>query len=186
MTRGEAWFRPMTEVVSYLRDNGFDIYVVTATERNIVRAIVDGELGIDPSHVIGTEYGYKATGQGDEADGDYTFQKDDKVVFDGSYEGENAKTPKVDAIVREIGKQPVLAFGNSSGDVAMMDYTLAGNPNPSTAFMVLADDDVRDHGDAEGAAKERAEWEEAGFTVFSMKDDFATIYGDGVTAEKVK
>ena len=186
MTRGEAWFRPMTEVVSYLRDNGFDIYVVTATERNIVRAIVDGELGIDPSHVIGTEYGYKATGQGDEADGDYTFQKDDRVVFDGSYEGENAKTTKVDAIVREIGKQPVLAFGNSSGDVAMMNYTLASNPNPSAAFMVLADDDVRDHGDAEGAAKERAEWEEAGFTVFSMKDDFATIYGDGVTAEKVK
>ena len=48
------------------------------------------------------------------------------------------------------------------------------------AFMVVADDAEREYGDAEGAAEERAEWEEKGFTAFSMKDDFATIYGDGV------
>ena len=95
----------MLEVVSYLQDNGFDVYVVTATERNVVRAIVAGTLDVDPSHVIGTEYGYTATGQGDTADGDYTFKTTDKVVFDGTYYGENAKMSKVDAIVREIGQQ---------------------------------------------------------------------------------
>ena len=180
MTRGEAWYKPMTEVVEYLQANGFDVYVVTATERNIVRAVVAGALDIDPSHVIGTEYGYTATGQGDTADGDYTFQVGDKVVFDGSYAGENAKTCKVDAIVREIGKQPVLAFGNSSGDEAMLNYALSENSHPSAAFMVLADDTEREYGDAEEAAKDRASWEKSGFTVFSMRDDFATIYGDGV------
>ncbi len=186
MTRGEAWYQPMLEVVSYLRANDFDVYVVTATERNIVRAIVADTLEVDPSHVIGTEYGYTATGQGDEADGDYTFQPGDKMVFDGSYEGENAKISKVDAIVREIGKQPVLAFGNSSGDVAMLAYTLSDNAYPSASFMVLADDDAREYGDAADAAEERAEWEDAGFTVFSMKDDFATIYGEGVEKAPVK
>ena len=180
MTRGEAWYRPMTEIVQYLKANGFDVYVVTATERNIVRAIVAGSLDVDPSHVIGTEYGYTATGQGDKADADYTFQTGDEIVFDGSYAGENAKTSKVDAIVREIGKQPVLAFGNSSGDVAMLTYVLSGNAHPSAAFMVLADDEAREYGDVASAAEKRASWEKSGFTVFSMRDDFATIYGEGV------
>ena len=183
MTRGDAWYLPMVEVVDYLKDNGFDVYVVTATERNIVRGIVAGSIDVDPSHVIGTEYGYTATGQGDAADGDYTFQMDDEVVFDGSYAGENAKTSKVDAIVREIGKQPVLAFGNSSGDEAMLTYVLSGNRYPSAAFMVLADDSEREYGDPQGAEEKRASWEKAGFTVFSMRDDFATIYGDGVAKD---
>lgn len=180
MTRGEAWYQPMLQVVSYLQANGFDVYIVTATERNIVRGIVAGVLDIDPSHVIGTEYGYTATGQGDEPDDEYTFQKGDKVVFDGTYDGENAKTCKVDAIVREIGKQPVLAFGNSSGDAAMLVYTLSDNANPSASFMVLADDDEREYGDLTEAQEDRQAWEEAGFTIFSMHDDFGTIYGDGV------
>ena len=180
MTRGEAWYRPMTEVVHYLKENGFDVFIVTATERNIVRGIVAGSLDVDPSHVIGTEYGYTATGQGDAADTDYTFQPGDQVVFDGTYAGENAKTSKVDAIVREIGKQPVLAFGNSSGDVAMLTYVLSGNARPSAAFMVLADDEDREYGNADAAAEKRKAWEDANFTVFSMRDDFATIYGEGV------
>lgn len=185
MTRGEAWYAPMTEVVEYLQENEFDVYIVTATERNIVRAIVAGSLNVDPSHVIGTEYGYTATGQGDEADTDYTFQAGDTIVFDGTYAGEDAKTSKVDAIVREIGKQPVLAFGNSSGDVAMLNYTLSQGSYPSAAFMVLADDEEREYGNAMEAAEDRASWEELGFTVFSMRDDFATIYGNGVTKDLV-
>jgi phosphoserine phosphatase len=180
MTRGESWYKPMLEVVDYLKANGFDIYIVTATERNIVRAIVGDKLGVDPAHVIGTEYGYTATGQGDQADGDYTFSQDDTMVFDGTYAGENAKTCKVDAIVREIGKQPVLAFGNSSGDTAMLNYALAKNSHPSASFMVLADDTEREYGNTEKAAENRASWEKLGFTMFSMRDDFKTIYGDGV------
>lgn len=180
MTRGEAWYKPMLEVVQYLEDNDFEIYIVTATERNIVRAIVKDTLNIDPAHVIGTEYGYTATGQADEADGDYTFQNGDKVVFDGGYEGENAKMCKVDAIVREIGQQPVLAFGNSSGDAAMMVYTISDNPHASAAFMVLHDDTEREDGDVEEAAEDKAKWEELGFDIFSMKDDFDTIFDEGV------
>jgi hypothetical protein len=130
--------------------------------------------------VIGTEYGYTATGQGDVADGDYNFQEGDKVVFDGSYAGENAKMCKVDAIVREIGQQPVLAFGNSSGDAAMMSYTISDNPHASLSFMVLHDDAEREDGDAEEAAEEKAKWEDLGFGIISMKDDFGTIFGDGV------
>ena len=180
MTRGEAWYRPMVELFDMLQANGFEAYVVTATERNIVREVIKGTLDIPPSHVIGTEYGYVATNQGDAADADYTYQPEDQIVFDGNYYGENAKTCKVDAIVREIGQQPVLAFGNSSGDLAMEIYTISSNPYRSAAYMVVADDELREYGDAASAAEKKAGYEAQGIGVISMRDDFATIYGDGV------
>ncbi len=180
LSRGEAFYIPMVQLVRFLEANGFTVYVVTATERNIVRALVRDTLGIPPARVIGTEYGYTATGQGDAADGDYTFRSTDKVVFDGSYYGENAKMSKVDAIVREIGQQPVLAFGNSSGDVAMCEYVVTNNPYASLSYMVLADDEAREWGDAEAARAKIGEYAGLGIGTISMRDDFITIYGDGV------
>ena len=186
LTRGEAWYKPMVELFEKLQANGFDVYVVTATERNIVREVVKGVLDIPPSHVIGTEYGYTATNQGDAADADYTFQAEDQIVFDGNYYGENAKTCKVDAIVREIGQQPVLAFGNSSGDLAMQIYTISNNPYHSAAFMVVADDERREHGNAESAAEKIPGYEAQGIEIISMRDDFETIYGEGVVTDSEK
>ena len=184
LTRGEAYYKPMLELVAKLQENDFTIYVVTATERNIVREIIKGTLDIPACNVIGTEYGYTATGQGDTEDTDYTFAPGDIVVFDGNYYGENAKMSKVDAIVREIGEQPVLAFGNSSGDLAMELYTISDNPYKSAAFMVLADDEEREYGDAAAAKEKRASYEKQGIGVISMKDDFKTIYGEGVQKAK--
>ena len=183
MTRKEAFYKPMVELFNVLLEDDFTVYVVTATERNIVREVINGTLNIPPSYVIGTEYGYTATGQGEEADGDYTFQPSDQIVFDGTYEGENAKTCKVDAIVREIGQQPVLAFGNSSGDLAMEIYTISDNPYKSAAYMVVADDEEREYGDAAGAEEKKQSYEEQGIGIISMRDDFKTIYGDDVVRE---
>ena len=185
LKRGDAYYKPMLELFDKLLKNDFTVYIVTATERNIVREVIRGTLDIPPSHVIGTEYGYTATSQGETADTDYTFQPIDQVVFDGSYNGENAKTSKVDAIVREIGQQPVLAFGNSSGDLAMEIYTISNNPHRSAAYMVVADDEEREYGNADSAAEKKADYESMGIGVISMRDDFATIYGDGVEKTEI-
>ena len=184
LKRGDAFYKPMTEIVDLLKANDFTIYIVTATERNIVRALVRDTLAISPAYVIGTEYGYTATGQGDAEDGDYTFQLTDEVMFDGTYYGENAKMSKVDAIVREIGQKPVLAFGNSSGDTAMCTYVLADNPYPALAYMVIADDEAREWGDAEGAREKIDSCKKLGIRTISMRDDFATIYGEGVQKDE--
>ena len=185
MKRGDAYYQPMVELFDKLLRNDFTVYIVTATERNIVREVIRGTLNIPPAHVIGTEYGYTATGQGETADADYTFQPADQIVFDGNYYGENAKTGKVDAIVREIGQQPVLAFGNSSGDLAMEIYTISNNPYRSAAYMVVADDGEREYGSADSAAEKKASYESLGIGVISMRDDFATIYGDGVQKTEI-
>ena len=179
MTYGESFYQPMLEVISYLQANDFDVYVVTASERELVRAVVE-PLGIDPTHVVGSDWSYEATNQGDEEGLDYTFEEDDELVLGGEYLGETGKTNKVIAIQREIGKHPVLAFGNSSGDFAMLNYTLDNEQYPSAAFLVVADDTEREYGNAEKAANMNSEAAEAGWTPISMHDDWAAIYGDDV------
>jgi hypothetical protein len=91
----------------------------------------------------------------------------------------NLKTNKVLQISQEIGKVPVLSFGNSGGDCSMHNYCLS-SPHKSAAFMLIADDDVRDHANREKALTLGEQWREAGYYVISMRDDFKTIYGYGV------
>ena len=87
----------------------------------------------------------------------------------------------VEQIAADIGKVPVLSFGNSSGDCAMHNYCLGNKQYKTETFMLVADDDQRDHADLAEGAKRQAKWEESGYTVISMKNDFKTIYGEGVT-----
>ena len=185
MMYGESFYKPMLEVISYLQANDFEVYVVTASEREVVRAIVE-PLGIDASHVIGSDWAYTATNQGSEAGGDYTYAKDDDLLIAGYYLGETGKTNKVIAIQREIGKHPVLAFGNSSGDFAMLNYALDNGEYPSAAFLVIADDAEREYGNAEKAAEMLASAQDAGWAGISMRDDWSTIYGDGVEKTQLR
>jgi hypothetical protein len=91
------------------------------------------------------------------------------------------KENKCYIIQREIGKQPVLSFGNSSGDFAMDNYALS-NPNyKSAAFQLCCDDLERENGNAEKAESMLKDCEENGYVPISMKNDWKTIYGDGVT-----
>ena len=88
---------------------------------------------------------------------------------------------KVAVIEREIGLQPVLSFGNSTGDSSMAEYTISGNKYKSLAFMLCCDDLERENGNEEKANKMYSLCEEYNWTPISMKNDWTTIYGDGVT-----
>ena len=107
------------------------------------------------------------------------YRKDDYLVR-GKYQGKNLQMNKVTAIAREIGKQPVLAFGNSRDDASMLNYAIYGNKYKSAAFFVLCDDLQRELGNLEKADKCRRLAAEYGWNVISMRDDFKTIYGDNV------
>ena len=86
------------------------------------------------------------------------------------------------AIVREIGVQPVLAFGNSFTDASMLNYVLENNPHKSLGFMLLCDDTEREYGNVEKARKLCDACSANGWIPVSMRNDWTTIYGDG--AEK--
>ena len=182
-------YLPMAELVEYLYNNGFTIWVISGTERTTTRAIVSNSPikdFVDPGHVIGTDFEVKIKGYEDVSSNmDFKYTEGDELVFTGGFIQKNLNANKVIYIEREIGKQPVLAFGNSGSDTSMMNYTIdESNKYPAKAFMVVADDDVREWGTQDWDEKSE-EYREMGYTPISMKSDFAVIYKEGVTrAEK--
>lgn len=181
MTRGEGFYRPMLQVIDYLEDNDFTVYIVSGTDRFIVRGIVDDSLLELPARqIIGSDESLVASRQGDEDGLDYTYSDGDKLVLGGDFLIKNLKMNKVSVIAQEIGTQPVLAFGNSTGDSSMLEYTVNDNQYKSLGFMLCCDDLERENGDTEKAEKMYDLCEDKGWTAISMKDDWTTIYGDGV------
>ena len=180
MTYGTAFYQPMLEVIDYLQDNDFTVYVVSGSDRFICRNLLEGVIDIPYANIIGMDVGYEATGQGDTDGLDYVFQAGDDVLRTDRLIIKNLKMNKVLQIVQDIGQKPVLSFGNSSGDVSMHMYTISNNPYRSAAFMLIADDETRDYGNEQKVQSLKKEWESDGFHVISMKNDFRTIYGDNV------
>lgn len=181
----DGFYLPMVEVVKFLYDNDYTIYVVSGTERTTTRAIVDNSPiseYVSPNHVIGTEFEVKVKGYEDTASNmDFKYQDGDELVFTGGFIQKNLNANKTIWIEREIGKRPVLAFGNSGSDTSMMNYTIdKRNPYPSAAFMVVADDDVREWG-TQNWEEKSAQYKEQGYIPVSMKNDFLEIYPETIT-----
>ena len=173
---GEAFYLPMIEVISYLKANNFTIYLVSGADRDYMRTSAE-ILPVD--NMIGTDYKYVATNQG-EIDGmDYTLKPEDKVVR-GEFVSKDINMNKVSNMAREIGKQPVLAFGNSGGDSSMINFSLRGNKYRTAAFFVICDDTEREFGNIDKANKCIKLADDNGWIKISMRDDFKTIYGDNV------
>ena len=182
MKRGEGWYQPMLQVVEYLQANDFTVYVVSGTDRFIVRGIVyDSPLNIPMGQVIGSDETLVSNNQGDTDGLQYVFDENDQLVLGGEFLIKNLKMNKVSVIAQEIGVQPVLSFGNSTGDSSMAAYVTSNNPYKSLAFMLCCDDLERENGNTEKAEKMFALCEEYDWIPVSMRDDWTTIYGAGVT-----
>ena len=180
MTYGEAFYQPIIEVVEYLQENEFKVYIVSGSDRFICRTLIEGHMDIPYENIIGMDVALEATNQNGVDGLDYVYTAEDDVIRTDRLLIKNLKMNKVCQIAQEIGRQPVLSFGNSSGDVSMHMYTISNNVYKSAAFMLVADDDVRDYGNLEKAEELREQWDEKGFNVISMKNDFRTIYGEDV------
>ncbi len=177
MTYADGYYKPMISLVKYLSENGFKVYINSGAEVNMLRELSKDALGkyIPSYQVIGTRYGFTATAQGDTKARDYTPTADDKITFDGTVKFKDLKLNKVISIINDLGISPLLAFGNSSGDLAMAQYVMQ---HGGKAYMLLCDDTERDHGDIEVAAAFKEDCDKLGIETVSMKNEFATIYGD--------
>ncbi|MBQ7629502.1 MAG: haloacid dehalogenase-like hydrolase [Selenomonadaceae bacterium] len=173
---GESFYLPMIEIISYLNANDFTVYVITGSERRTTRGIINGVVPVQPNHIIGCDIPYKFENNG----GEKYFVKGDRFLIGDHRLGSNTRINKIYSIKREIGKQPVLAFGNSSGDLDMLNYTITDNKYRSAAFMVLCDDYTREIGNKKLEDAMRQAAQKNGWTTISMKNDFKTIYGDNV------
>jgi len=180
MTYANTFYTPMIEIVEYLQENGFKVFVCSGSDRFLCRTYIEGVLDIPYEQIIGMDVAVEATNQGDTDGLEYVYTSEDNIIRTDKLLIKNLKMNKVAQIVKEIGRQPVLSFGNSGGDVSMHNYTIFNNRYKSAAFMLIADNEELDYGSAEKVQPLKEKWEASGYHVISMRDDFRTIYGDEV------
>lgn len=181
----DNFYLPMVELVKFLYENKFTIYVISGTERTTSRAVVMNSPikdYVSPENIIGTDFEVKVKGhEVEQSNMDYKYAPGDELVLTGGFIQKNLNANKSIYIEREIGKRPVLAFGNSSSDTSMLNYAIdSRNPYPARAYMVVADDNEREWGKQDFNDKSK-QYKESGYESISMKNDFAKIYNDGIT-----
>ncbi|HEV8453483.1 MAG TPA: HAD family hydrolase [Gemmatimonadales bacterium] len=173
----ELTYLPMQEVLKYLRASGYKTYIVTGGGQDFVRVYAEEVYGIPPEQVVGTAGGTK---YGYAKDGKPFLTKEPKLLLNDNNAG------KPEGIHLLIGRRPHAAFGNSTGDRQMLEYTTAGD-GTRLSMLVLHDDAKREYayGPAEGlpatkvGAFTQALYDEAkkkGWTIISMKNDWKRIF----------
>ena len=181
MTRGGGFYEPMLQVIKYLEANDFRVYVISGTDRFICRGLMlNSPLELPNYQIIGSDESVVSAKQGGEDGLNYTFEQGDDLYLGGDFIIKNLKMNKVTVINQEIGIQPVLSFGNTTGDAAMANYTIGKNPYKSLAFMLCCDDLERENGNMDKAQKMYDLCEEFNWIPVSMKNDWKTIYAEGV------
>ena len=185
LKRGEAFYLPMVEIISYLTNNGFAVYIDSACGADTTRELVKDVIPIRYDRILASDFNFTSTGMGNEAPKNHFFDRHtEKIVISGEPINENGKTVKIFSIINYIGKKPVLAFGNSGGDSGMLEYTLQDNKYRSMSFFVICDDTERELGNPKRAASDTALALKRGWNPISMRDEFKTIYGDNVKRAK--
>ena len=169
----------MKEVLGYLRANGYKTYIVTGGGQDFVRVYSESTYGIPPEQVVGTAGG---TTYSYGKDGKPILTKEPKLLLNDNNAG------KPEGIHLMIGRRPVIAFGNSTGDQQMLEYTEAGD-GPRLGMLVLHDDAEREYayGPANGLPDTKVGtftqelYDEAmkdGWIVISMKKDWKRVFAD--------
>jgi phosphoglycolate phosphatase-like HAD superfamily hydrolase len=163
-------YKPMLELLAYLRANGFKTFIVSGGGAEFMRVFAEQVYGIPPEQVVGSQGKLKY----EVRDGRPVLVKLPEVELVNDKEG------KPVGIETFIGRRPIAAFGNSDGDLQMLQWTTSG-PGPRFALIVHHDDDVREWAydrKSRVGTLDKA-WDEAkakGWTVVSMKDDWATVF----------
>ncbi|MGA9479012.1 MAG: HAD family hydrolase [Desulfobacterales bacterium] len=173
----ELTYLPMQELLKYLRANGYKTWIVTGGGQDFVRIYSGQVYGIPPEQVVGTAAGTK---YGYDKDGKPFLTKEPKLLLNDNNAG------KPEGIHLMIGRRPYAAFGNSTGDRQMLEYTKAGD-GARLAMLLLHDDSEREYayGPAQGLPDTKVgaftqalydEAKEQGWVVISMKKDWARIF----------
>lgn len=155
----DCTYAPMVELLRYLEAHQFACYIISGGGRDFMRPITSAIYGIPPERVVGSAQGLKFDGSGE------LLIQPTLDVFDDGPE-------KPVRIWSRIGRRPVLAVGNSNGDDEMLTYCRG------LRLLVRHDDADREFAYTAGAERALEHAEAQGWTVISMRDDWATVFGD--------
>ena len=163
----ECAYAPMIELLGYLEANGFSNYIASGGGRDFMRPITQEVYGIPRDRVIGSATALEFTS--DDSGGTVTRKAEADFLDDGPQ--------KPIRIWSRVGRRPLLAAGNSNGDIAMLDYTQHPD-KPSLRLLVLHDDSEREFDYTTGAEQSLERAQAEGWTVVSIKDDWTTVFAD--------
>ena len=156
-------YAPMIELLRYLESFGFTNYIVSGDGRDFMRPVTTEMYGIPPERVIGSSVGL--------------IYQNGELLTTAQPEFLNDGPVKPVRIWGRVGRRPILAVGNSNGDIEMLQYAAAG-PGPSLAMLVCHDDVDREFAYTAGAEKALDHAETFGWTQASMRDDWRTVFSD--------
>src|SRR4051812_39135000 len=158
-------YAPMVELLGYLEANGFSNYIVSGGGRDFMRPISQDMYGIPRERVIGSSssFAYTSGVNG----GTITHKPEADYLDDGP--------EKPVRIWNRTGRRPILAAGNSNGDVPMLEFTHHPH-HPTLRLLVVHDDEQREFDYSAGAdqALERAATD--GWTTVSVRNDWASVF----------
>jgi phosphoserine phosphatase len=169
----DCGYAPMVELLRYLEANGFTCYIASGGGRDFMRPITEEMYGIPRERVIGSTIGLRY--EDDDGGGNVVRQTELEVFDDGP--------EKPVRIWSRIGRRPILAAGNSNGDIPMLHFTRHGS-RPSLQLLLLHDDADREFAYTTGAEHALAIAEQDGWIVVSIKNDWNRVFPP--TAEPVQ
>jgi hypothetical protein len=166
----EMVYQPMLELLAYLRANGFKTFIVSGGGTEFIRASAEEVYGIPPEQIIGSSFKTRF----ERHDGKLVIMRLPEVDFNNSGAG------KPVGIETHIGRRPIAAFGNSDGDLEMLEWTAAGS-GPRLCLYVHHTDPVRewayDRDSPVGRLDKGLDEARArGWTIVSMKDDWKRVF----------
>jgi phosphoglycolate phosphatase-like HAD superfamily hydrolase len=172
LTYEQMVYQPMTELLRYLRDEGFSTWIVSGGGQHFVRALAEDAYGIPPEQVVGTmgETEYRVI------DGVGQIVKLPDVAF---IDDKGGKPLGID---RNIGRRPIMAFGNSDGDYEMLEYVTTGE-GPGLGVILHHTDAVREWAyDRESHVGKLVrgldDAEAQGWVVIDMAADWETVFAE--------
>jgi len=161
----DAGYVPMVELLRYLEAHGFTNYIASGGDRDFMRCVTEEIYGVPPERVIGSTNALRYQSG---PDGGAIVYREAPDVFDDG-------PAKPVRIWSRIGRRPVLAVGNSNGDIEMLQYA-GGKGRPALRLLLLHDDAAREFDYVGGAEKSLDLAKKEGWTVVSMKNDWTAMF----------
>ena len=158
-------YAPMIELLAHLRANGFTNYIASGGGRDFMRPISQEVYGIPRDRVIGSATALEYTT--DDQGGAIMRKPEADVLDDGPQ--------KPIRIWSRVGRRPLLAAGNSNGDIPMLHFT-QHKDKPFLRLLILHDDAEREFDYTAGAEQALQRAEQDGWTVVSVKNDWSTVF----------
>jgi phosphoserine phosphatase len=162
----EVIYQPMVELLAYLKANDFKIYICSGGGLDFMRLFSQEVYNISPENVIGSSILKK---YGIVSDSSQLIRQPQLIQPINDKEGKPVN------IERFIGKKPIIAIGNSDGDIEMMQYAVISH-QPSLALLLHHDDEIREYRYSKGTEKALKLAKQYHWQVISMKQDFKQVY----------